>query len=349
MKSRRRSLLLTLLVVLLAAACVPAAASTPPEDQMNSQVANTPTAAREPPAHSATVPPVPTASPAATPPPPVPASPAAPSPWPTVCPDPICFFPDVLRLDRPIAPPGRDTIDLSYPFGSTQGGQRDPHHGVEFLNSAGTPVLAASDGVVVVAGDERQGRYGRYSYFYGNLVILEHPDLRPGLYTLYGHLSEVGVETGQTVTAGQEIGRVGMSGIATGAHLHFEVRLDGLDYAASRNPELWLSPRTGEDGQLTGALAGRVLDAKGEPLPVDRFVLEWLDSPDGPTRRSFYPHAYEEDGLISQPPYDERFGIGDLPAGWYRLSFARYGMQEHLLEIKPGQLTVVTYRLASAR
>lgn len=260
----------------------------------------------------------------------------------------MCYYPDVLQLARPIAPSERDTVDGSYRFGSTQDGKRDPHHGVEFLNPAGTPVLAAAAGIVAVAGDDRQTFYGPYSYFYGNLVILEHPQIRPGLFTLYGHLSEIGVTAGQRVTAGQEIGKVGMSGVATGSHLHFEVRLDGIEYADSRNPELWLAPHLSENGLQNGALAGRVIDASGAPLPVDRFVLERLASPDGPVLQSYYPGAYEEKALIGQPPYQERFGIGDLPAGWYRLSFVQYGMQQHLVEIKPGQLTMVTYRLEPA-
>jgi murein DD-endopeptidase MepM/ murein hydrolase activator NlpD len=270
------------------------------------------------------------------------------APQPTSCHPDLCSYTGQLILARPIAPPGRDTIDGSYRFGSMQGGQRDPHHGVEFLNPSGTPVQAAADGIVVVAGDDRQTFYGPYSYFYGNLVVLEHsqPDLPERLYTLYGHLSQLSVQVGDRVRAGQVIGQVGMSGVATGSHLHFEVRLGENTYEASRNPELWLAPLAGPEGEPTGALAGRIVDDQDNPLPVESIVLEHLPAPDQPADFTLYAQMYTEKALIGQPPFKEGFGAGDLPAGWYRISFVQYGMQNRMLEVQPGQLTVVTFRLS---
>jgi hypothetical protein len=239
------------------------------------------------------------------------------------------------------------TIDTSYRFGSTQGGLRDPHHGVEFLNPHGTPVYAAADGVVVTAGDDRKTFYGPYSYFYGNLVVVKHdlPGLSEPLYTLYGHLSKILVEVGDSVRAGREIGEVGMSGVATGSHLHFEVRWGENDYKNSINPEVWLAPLSGPDGSPMGALAGRILDAQGNALPVEDIVLEHLPALDGDPDFTFYLKSYEEKALANRPPYEESFAAGDLPSGWYRISFVQSGMQSHLVQLPPGQLVLVTLRV----
>jgi hypothetical protein len=239
------------------------------------------------------------------------------------------------------------TIDTSYRFASTQDGLRDPHHGVELLNPQGTPVYAAADGVVVTAGDDRKTFHGPYSYFYGNLVIVKHdlPGVSEPLYTLYGHLSKILVEIGDSVRAGQEIGEVGMSGVATGSHLHFEVRWGENDYKYSINPEVWLAPLADPDGRLTGALAGRIVDMQGNALPVEDIVLEHLPAPGGVPDFSLYLKSYEEKTLADRPPYEESFAAGELPSGWYRISFVQSGMQSHLVEVPPGQLVVVTLRL----
>ncbi len=126
-------------------------------------------------------------------------TPATPSP--TQCAQGQCVYPGTLLLDRPIAAPANDQVDASYRFGSTQDKKRDPHHGVEFLNPQGTPVLAAADGIVVVAGDDQQTLYSLYSNYYGNLVVIQHdlpasalsgaPAFPMPVYSLYAHLSKI--------------------------------------------------------------------------------------------------------------------------------------------------------------
>lgn len=97
-------------------------------------------------------------------------------------------------------------------------------------------MLAAADGQVVFAGDDGQTLLAWVPAFYGNVIVLEHLLAGEKLYTLYGHLSRVGVSIGQAVKTGEPIGEVGASGTAIGSHLHFEVRRGANDYFSTRNP-----------------------------------------------------------------------------------------------------------------
>ena len=92
------------------------------------------------------------------------------------------------------------------------------HEGTDYAAAPGTPVMAAGDGVVL-----RAGRAGGY----GNLIELRH---RNGITTRYGHLQRFarGVRAGARVGQGQTIGFVGSTGLASGPHLHYEFRVNGL-------------------------------------------------------------------------------------------------------------------------
>jgi|GEM_PF-6516884 len=94
------------------------------------------------------------------------------------------------------------------------GGQR-LHQGVDFAAAAGSPVQATSAGVVNWAG---------YQGNYGLLVKVSHAD---GLETRFAHLSRLNVHVGDRVGAGDVVGFVGATGLATGPHLHYEVRYQG--------------------------------------------------------------------------------------------------------------------------
>jgi lipoprotein NlpD len=96
------------------------------------------------------------------------------------------------------------------------GRRKGRHHGIDILAPAGTKVHAPRLGVVLYAGDGMRG--------YGNVVILDHGE---GITTLYAHLKEIRVKSGNTIAEGQVIGTVGRTGNATTHHLHFEVRIDG--------------------------------------------------------------------------------------------------------------------------
>jgi murein DD-endopeptidase MepM/ murein hydrolase activator NlpD len=94
-------------------------------------------------------------------------------------------------------------------------GQRRLHAGVDVAASTGTPIVAAAAGVVRTAGP-RGG--------YGNLVVVDHGG---GLETRYAHASALAVHPGHQVNAGHLLAWVGSTGLSTGPHLHFEVRVGG--------------------------------------------------------------------------------------------------------------------------
>ena len=97
-------------------------------------------------------------------------------------------------------------------FGARRGG---PHYGVDIGAPRGTAVRASQAGRVVFRGRKRG---------FGRLLIVDHGG---GVQTYYAHLSGYNVRKGKRVKRGQQIGRVGKSGRASGYHLHFELRMDG--------------------------------------------------------------------------------------------------------------------------
>lgn len=90
------------------------------------------------------------------------------------------------------------------------------HLGTDFAAATGTPARTVGDGVVEFAGSQNG---------YGNVVFIKH---RNGHETVYAHLSKISVARGQSVSQGQTIGLVGSTGWATGPHLHFEFRVNGM-------------------------------------------------------------------------------------------------------------------------
>ena len=121
---------------------------------------------------------------------------------------------------------GHGMIPSIWPVDGTleggMGGRRNPftgrgfeyHEGQDIDAEYGAPVQAAGSGRVTIAGRQRG---------YGNVVYIDHG---AGLSTRYGHLSQINVAEGQTVTRGQKIGLVGSTGRSTGPHLHYEVRIN---------------------------------------------------------------------------------------------------------------------------
>lgn len=117
---------------------------------------------------------------------------------------------------------GGVALPLQVPVNNAPGGRfgarrvfngqpRQPHTGLDLTVPLGTPIVASADGVVVDAGDY---------FFNGNTVFLSHGQ---GMITMYCHMQDFAVQVGQRVQRGEVIGTVGMTGRATGPHLHWGV------------------------------------------------------------------------------------------------------------------------------
>jgi murein DD-endopeptidase MepM/ murein hydrolase activator NlpD len=137
-----------------------------------------------------------------------------------------------LRLSWPMA-----GAQITQPFGPSDLVLEPPlgpyphfHTGIDLAAPLGTPVTAAADGVVVAVMHTKVG--------YGNYVIIAHG---AGIMTLYGHLLETDVNTGDRVTRGKRIGLEGSSGLSTGPHVHFELRVNDLVF----DPMIYLPPLMG--------------------------------------------------------------------------------------------------------
>lgn len=103
---------------------------------------------------------------------------------------------------------------ISSPFGEWRGS--DYHRGLDVTGKHGTPIYAAASGTVIASG---------WKGTYGYMVLIEH---NSEVSTLYAHASKLLVKKGDYVEQGQQIARVGSTGRSTGPHLHFELRIDGI-------------------------------------------------------------------------------------------------------------------------
>lgn len=119
----------------------------------------------------------------------------------------------------PIRGGGRFIWPINGPITSSFGWRTSPvtrfHQGLDIGAPNGTPIRAGGSGTVIMAG---------YNGGYGNFTCIDHGG---GVSTCYAHQSSIGVSTGQSVSQGQVIGAVGNTGFSFGAHLHFEVRVNG--------------------------------------------------------------------------------------------------------------------------
>jgi len=138
------------------------------------------------------------------------------------------------RLQRPLfvlPTKGLFTSGFGYRWGAL-------HDGIDLAGPIGTPIYAASDGVVTDAGPTSSG--------YGAWVLIRHSD---GTVTRYGHISSWTVQTGQRVFAGDQIATIGNRGNSTGPHLHFSVLLGGSN---PTDPAAWLAGRGVSVGGYVG-------------------------------------------------------------------------------------------------
>ncbi len=245
---------------------------------------------------------------------------------------------------RPIALTDQSFIDQTYRFGSTMGGNFQPHQGVEFNNPDGTPVHAIGNGVVVHAGPAEQGAL---------TVAIRHDRRLSGgsyyLFSVYYHNSKLLVHVGERVKAGDVIALVGNTGRATNDHLHLEVHASPFDSTRlivdpavryppyNANPELWIEPLPG-----TGIVAGQVWDSAGKPVPQARiYGLVKADPQETPFSfiETYGPRNH------SDPVYQEHFAISDVPPGEYVLGVEIAGQRVfRRLKVEAGKLTWVEFR-----
>jgi murein DD-endopeptidase MepM/ murein hydrolase activator NlpD len=254
---------------------------------------------------------------------------------------------------RPIALTDQPYIDQTYRFGSTMGGNFQPHQGVEFNNADGTPVHAIGDGVVVHAGPAEAGAL---------TVAIKHdrrlsvtPGRRPGVspplwvFSVYYHNSRLLAHVGDRVKAGDVIALVGNTGRATNDHLHLEVHASPFDSTRlivdpavryppyNTNPELWIDPLPG-----TGIVAGQVWDSAGKAVQQAR-IYGLVKAAPSETPFSFI-ETYGPRNHVD-PVYQEHFAISDVPPGEYVLGVAIDGKRVfRRVKVAAGKLTWVEFR-----
>ncbi len=228
-------------------------------------------------------------------------------------------------VGRPVMPNAASIIPaLTYLYGTTARGTLDVHHGEEFVNPTGTTLIAAADGTVVTAGndakricgDDGKKTCGRDVNFYGNLVVIRLDQLFNGqpVFVLNGHMNSIGVNVGDHLQAGDPIGEVGMTGIALGPHVHFEIRLGVNDYAHTRDPILWMTPLQGR-GSIAGRFAEKGALVRGALVNLYRGDDTFYYSTETYSRDDAPPVNSDED-------LDENFAFPDLQPGEYIVRIA---------------------------
>jgi murein DD-endopeptidase MepM/ murein hydrolase activator NlpD len=247
---------------------------------------------------------------------------------------------------RPIALTDQPHIDQTYRFGSTMGGNFQPHQGVEFNNPQGTAVHAIGDGIVVHSGPAERGAL--------TVAIRHDKELtaegrRLFLFSVYYHNSKLLAQVGQRVNAGDVIALVGNTGRATNEHMHLEVHASPSDSAQlivhpdvryppyNINPELWIEPLPN-----TGLVAGQVWDSAGQPVQQARmyglFKLEPRETPFS-FIETYGPRNH------SDPVYKEHFAISDVLPGEYVMGVEIGGQRVYRrVKVEAGKLTWVEFR-----
>lgn len=244
---------------------------------------------------------------------------------------------DHFYFTRPILVDQSGWLLDDYKYGYIYEGFDNVHTGIDIDAAVGTPVFAAGAGKIIWVGyGLLNGRIDPDDP-YGLAVAIRHDfgfkDQR--LYTTYSHLNDVNIQLGDLVSPGQQIGIVGTTGLTTGPHLHFEVRLGENDYFATRNPELWLAPPQG-----WGLLVGQIKDTAGRLIKSKEVHVSRVGTDDHWKALTYGARSVNSDGY-----YGENMVLSDLPAGRYKITF-EYLYQRYYLEVdvNPGMVSYFSFQ-----
>lgn len=243
---------------------------------------------------------------------------------------------DHFYLDRPI---GVDSVNWPLPeyrYGYEESETENPHTGVDIDAPLHTPILAAADGKVVFTGYGLALGKGNKKDPYGLAVVIRHSFAFEGnsILTVYAHMEKITVAVGDYVKAGQQIGKVGITGNTSGPHVHFEVRLEKEDKYTIQNPELWMSPPID-----SGILVGQIKDDYGYFMTGKEI---WVKSASGEKNWTIYTYASQT--MNNDAYYNENLVLSDLPAGQYEITFLNnYKYNKFTFKISPGAVTCITY------
>ncbi len=216
------------------------------------------------------------------------------------------------------------------------------HNGIDLQSTMGDLVRASVNGDVVFAGTDPHNRLA-YSFdrpFYGKAVVirldrrLPTPDGDQDIFLLLGHLQDVYVQAGTTVTETDIVGSVGQTGIAIGPHLHMEVRVGANRYQNAVNPLLWIKPPRGR-----GVLAIRLVSADGRIWESAHIYLTHADS-----NTALHTQNYRvANGIQYDPYWGETTAVSNLAPGLYTLRTSLHGEQlTAQVRIEQGKTTFVT-------
>jgi murein DD-endopeptidase MepM/ murein hydrolase activator NlpD len=242
---------------------------------------------------------------------------------------------DHFYFQRPVDSSANSTSIFWYVYGSD--GPKDSgwriHHGIDLPNPIGKAVRAAGPGRVVWAADHYLWREDGVpvdkAYTYGNVVIIEHDFGYDGqtLYTLYAHLSVIAVKQGDRVNTNDIVGLSGNTGVVSGPHVHFEVRVGRNNYFNTRNPILWMAPYLDH-----GVIAGKILQANGAYLQDAAVALVQKGGRTVDTTTTYVrPHTPgAQPGTFNVNPDDywnENFVFGDVVTGNYQVVIEYNGVK----------------------
>ncbi len=244
---------------------------------------------------------------------------------------------DHFYLARPINVDGLGYHDPDFRYGYLYEDNQEIHTGLDFPGPLRHPVLSAGDGEVVFAGYGLTHGPKPEEDPYGIVVMIRHTFGFDGkdLYTIYAHLDSTQVEVGDTVSTGEQIGRIGLTGATSGPHIHFEVRLGDSIIFELQNPEFWLVPEID-----TGVLSGKIMNTNGEFLAAKQI---WLTSKD--TGKKYKLISYAAAMTDRDIHYHENLALNDIPAGVYEIStYYDYRLYQRTIRIVPGAITTINFQ-----